>query len=394
MKIFRFCLGAIISIIGLSLTVAAQNINIGLFYKNQIKAVLFEPINGKFTITSEGNKVYDLNSDQVLYITIEGRMLRLKTIIKDIGLYERIVIESKPPTKWDLRLKRPIDSVHIFRLKPVDPDLPAQTYDEVLKVKVANDKLLLINDVEFDTYLAGVVEAESGPNALPEFYKAQACICRTYAVQNAQKHKGEDFQLCDDVDCQAFKGKNQKNPAIYQAVKSTHGMVIKDTDSTYINAVFSANCGGETTDAKDLWSVAKSYLIGQKDPHCVTERQATWIKKIPVTDWRAYFLSKKFNVTPSEPPNSFIFNQDNRKNDYLLKSGSIPFRILREDWKLRSAFFSVTTEDNYIVLKGRGYGHGVGMCQEGAMNMAKKGFLYDQIIKFYYRDVQLVKENF
>ena len=72
---------------------------------------------------------------------------------------------------------------------------------------------------------------------------------------------------------------------------------------------------------------------------------------------------------------------------------SIPFRKIRDDWKLRSSFFSVRVEGNYIILDGKGYGHGVGLCQEGAMEMALKGKTHQEIIDIYYQDIKIFHIN-
>jgi len=85
-----------------------------------------------------------------------------------------------------------------------------------------------------------------------------------------------------------------------------------------------------------------------------------------------------------ENPSIFNFHQDSRLTDYKIGSLKIPLRTIREDLNLRSTFFSVFAVGDSIILKGRGYGHGVGLCQEGAMEMAARGFNYKQIIDFYY----------
>ena len=97
---------------------------------------------------------------------------------------------------------------------------------------------------------------------------------------------------------------------------------------------------------------------------------------------------KRNRFTPGKNENiNYSFSQLTRQNDYSLGSFSIPFSKIRTDLRLKSAFFSVQQEGNNIILKGRGYGHGVGLCQEGAMVMASKGFKFREIIGFYYPDV-------
>jgi stage II sporulation protein D len=83
------------------------------------------------------------------------------------------------------------------------------------------------------------------------------------------------------------------------------------------------------------------------------------------------------------------FSQLSRAAVYRAGTFTLPLRQIRTDLNLRSSFFSLKVEGDSVILKGRGYGHGVGLCQEGAMVMASKGFDYKQIIDFYYTGVRI-----
>ena len=86
-------------------------------------------------------------------------------------------------------------------------------------------------------------------------------------------------------------------------------------------------------------------------------------------------------------PSVFSFLQEKRLTDYNTGTFVMPLTTIRSELNLRSTYFSVIMEGESIILRGRGYGHGVGLCQEGAMVMAEKGFSYNQIIGFYYSGV-------
>ncbi|NJO91263.1 MAG: hypothetical protein HC831_21595 [Chloroflexia bacterium] len=87
---------------------------------------------------------------------------------------------------------------------------------------------------------------------------------------------------------------------------------------------------------------------------------------------------------------SFTFSQPKRLKSYIINSQAIKLTAIRHGLKLRSTFFSIKPDGNNLILSGRGYGHGVGMCQEGAMNMAKKGHSFDKIIKYYYTGIKII----
>jgi stage II sporulation protein D len=85
------------------------------------------------------------------------------------------------------------------------------------------------------------------------------------------------------------------------------------------------------------------------------------------------------------------FSQNNGRSIYFIdKDLKIPLKVIRADFQLKSTFFSVEQVGENVIFKGKGYGHGVGLCQEGAMRMAKQKRSYKDILSFYYRDVHLV----
>jgi stage II sporulation protein D len=125
------------------------------------------------------------------------------------------------------------------------------------------------------------------------------------------------------------------------------------------------------------------------DPYCQNSRNALWEKKISLNDWMDFL--KKNGYSGSFADSTVLnFNQTSRVPDYRAGSFSMPLRTLRTGLNLRSSFFSVYSVGDSVLLKGRGYGHGVGLCQEGAIAMSLKGFTYHQIINFYFSGVLIM----
>ncbi|MDF1548818.1 MAG: hypothetical protein P1P88_13420, partial [Bacteroidales bacterium] len=106
-------------------------------------------------------------------------------------------------------------------------------------------------------------------------------------------------------------------------------------------------------------------------------------------EWQAFLKDKSINVSDTFAIDSIHFEQPVRQKYYLIDNKAINLTDIRFGLKLRSTFFNIVPEKDHLVFQGRGYGHGVGMCQEGAMNMAKKGHKYDEIIKYYYSGVKI-----
>ena len=199
------------------------------------------------------------------------------------------------------------------------------------------------------------------------------------------RHLQDRYNLCDNTHCQAFNGLSQDS-VINRAALETQGLVILAQDSTLIISAFHSNCGGETVTSKDVWLSNVPYQKKVIDPYCISSRNSKWEKRVSMNEWLG--LIKKLGYDGNtDDPSAFIFYQKSRQNDYKTGSFRVSLLTIRADLNLRSTFFSVLTDGDSIILKGRGYGHGVGLCQEGAMVMAGKGFNYLQIIDFYYSGV-------
>ncbi|MCC6836921.1 MAG: hypothetical protein IT234_00150, partial [Bacteroidia bacterium] len=139
-----------------------------------------------------------------------------------------------------------------------------------------------------------------------------------------------------------------------------------------------------------------SYLKSVKDTFCITQSHAKWQRSIPLEDWRSYLqLKHKYPVDDSLlMSNATTFTQPNGRQVYFIdKELRIPLKTIRADFQLKSTYFSVEQKGDMIVFNGKGYGHGVGLCQEGAMKMAKLNYSYKDILKFYYKDVNLVDQT-
>jgi stage II sporulation protein D len=257
-------------------------------------------------------------------------------------------------------------------------------YSGDLKCLADLNTMVFINITDTEEYIAGVVRAEGGPGKNLDYLKSQAVLTRTFMYRHMHRHAIDRYNLCDNTHCQAFDGISDDS-LIKRAVLETKDLVVLANDSTLIISAYHSNCGGETAEAEDVWLSGYPYLKKVNDPYCLNSRSAKWSKSIPLSEWESYLRKSGF-IVPS-PVLSYNFSQLTRMPDYKIGTFSLPFRKIRDDLYLRSSFFSVVKEGDSIVFKGRGYGHGVGLCQEGAKVMAEKGLGFSEIIKFYYTGV-------
>jgi stage II sporulation protein D len=263
-----------------------------------------------------------------------------------------------------------------------------KNYSGDLKCFSDMQTLLLINTCEIEQYIAGVVMAEGGSGKSKEYTKTQAIIARTYTYKYYEKHIIDGYNLCDDTHCQAYNGLINDS-LIFRDVLDTKGLVITTPDSLLIISAFHSNCGGETCPSEYAWTTVQPYLIRVLDPYCRNSRNSLWERKISIKQWMDFLQTNGFAGSLTSPK-IFTFDQPSRIPEYMAGTFSFPLRSLRTAFDLKSSFFSVSVDGDSLQLKGRGYGHGVGLCQEGAMNMALKGFTYQQIINFYYFGVLIL----
>ncbi len=283
----------------------------------------------------------------------------------------------------------------VFKIKTTSPHLKSRIYYGDLEVKVSNDIFTFINHVPLEKYLIGVIESESGNYQSKEYYKVQAIISRTYALKHKNKFLHEGFMLTDLVNCQVYFGKYYQNPKMEQAIEETQGLVLVDEDMQYITAAFYSNSGGQTENSENVWNKPMSYLKSRTDPFSIGKNNYKWTKTINKQKWLSY-LHQKFNY-PIDDSLSIAkvinFNQTNRKKYLAGWESHILLTDIRRDWRLKSTFFSIVDEGEHIVLKGKGFGHGVGLSQEGAMNMVDLGYSYLDVLHFYYLNVFLIEAS-
>lgn len=275
----------------------------------------------------------------------------------------------------------------------ISPTFTARQYEGDFEINAMKSALCVINLVDMETYLEGVIESECGVSQKYEYYKAQAIVSRTYAEKNNRKHISEGYQLCDKVHCQVYHHKRTSNTSIDSAVCHTRGQVLLLLNGDFAPTFFSANCGGQTCSPEQVWDEKIEGLNAFQDTFCIYTKQAKWTKSVPISDWISFVVDKyNFPIDDSLSLQLlYNYSQGERQAFYLHPGYGIPLRDLRERFKLKSTFFSAKKEGEFMVLKGRGFGHGVGLCQEGAMKMAKNGYTFDQIIEYYFPDFLISK---
>ncbi len=358
----------------------AQMIKIGLFADQHVRSVVFSDVNGSYNISINGTFLMHAAPGDIYYAYAKENKIHLSNRIKEIGSFPGMEL-------------RQTGDESTFQLKPVSPVLFSADYDGDLILTPDGNALQIINQVDLEKYVSAVIEAEGGSNAHPEYYKAQAILVRTYALKNMYRHGAENYNLCSGVHCQSYKGRSMLNKQIYESTFLTKGLVLADKDNNLITAPYHSNCGGMTSSADIAWQQNLPCLVSIRDPFCAAGKNHSWSKQISVERWKAYLRSKGIN-TGKLSINHYLLSNSGRVKTYTITKKGIPMRKIREDLNLKSAYFQIHQGiGNNLILSGKGFGHGVGLCQEGAMEMAKVGYTYPDILHFYFQRVLIVNHD-
>lgn len=292
-------------------------------------------------------------------------------------------------------------------------------------------KLAVANLVSETDLLSGLVPAEIYASAPMAALEAQAVAARGQLVSKVgTRHLGDPFLLCAAQHCQVYAGRALEHPRTSQAVRATQGWVaMRPAHGQLVDTVYSANCGGHTEDNEVVWpGAADPQLRGQPDlllasrfPRGIPESGLhDWLLSAPETYSRPPrdIPQEPYRWTTTVDP-TVIAGRSHvpaslgtvKRLDVLArgKSGRAThvrlhgpratfdlhgeLRIRRALGDLRSSLFIVDAPDRFgrFVLHGGGHGHGVGMCQHGAMGMARAGKDWKSILRHYYRGAELVE---
>lgn len=375
MKVY-FCLvrySVLILFVFYVASVSAQQLRIGVLRDHAVKRIAFSYNDGSYSVFADTSFFGTILPNEFVETISSGSKVKLKMGTVDLGDFSKVyLIQNNSNTSITLTSKT--------------PSVKQRKYKDDFEISSDGKALTIVNLVQTDNYLSGVVESEGGGGKHLEYYKVQAVLSRTYAFKYLGKHRKEGFDLCDRVHCQAYHSMMRFTPLIDSAVRQTSSVILTDSNFVLIDAYFHANCGGQTCEPQYIWNEKIDYLSSFKDTFCIYTKQAKWETRIKQDRWKS-FLVEKYNFPIEDSVCAsmiYTFEQEDRKAFYLHPVFGIPLRDLREEFNLKSTYFSCYPEDDMVVIKGRGFGHGVGMCQEGAMKMARSGYDYQQILKYYF----------
>jgi len=227
-------------------------------------------------------------------------------------------------------------------------------------------------DVPLEAYLAGVVASEIGTNAPRGALEAQAIVSRTLIALGRDRHPEGPWDLCDLTHCQSFRG-IPEGEAVLEAVRATRGQVLA-VDGLPVEAPFHSTCGGGTLPSQEVWGTSEPHLRGVDD----TRPDGTpWCSSSPHGEWTAAVAADGL-PDPAAEPDRFRTEVGRRHGWNLVKSNRFTATPLQ--WKGRTLW----------LVQGSGLGHGVGLCQHGAIARARGGATAMEILAAYYPGAEVI----
>lgn len=267
-------------------------------------------------------------------------------------------------------------------------EIGKRSYEGTLEVRSAEGRVQIINHVLLETYLASVVAAEMGPRFHAEALKAQAVAARSYAVYRILDRRKSHFDLGDDQFSQVYKGHGAAAARMAEIIAETHGQVLS-YEGRVLEGLFSSACGGSTRSATEAFGGKSAPpLVGVQCGHCDFAPVAEWTaEQKPEVLTQAIGLPGRLISIPEweRTPGGRLARARLQTSE---ASGWIASSRLRQALgkDARSALFTELKFDGRRVrAKGRGFGHGVGLCQYGAETLARgRGRLHTEICAFYF----------
>jgi stage II sporulation protein D len=279
--------------------------------------------------------------------------------------------------------------------RPVRVEDKLRAYRGVVELRRTEAGLAVVNEVDLEAYLYGVLKLEINPAWPAEAVKAQAVAARTLAVASLGRFAREGYDVRDTTDSQLYGGVTFEDPRATAAVDATRGLVLLHGGQPIL-AVYHADSGGRTESSEYVWGRAYPYLRGVEDPYVVGSPYERWTLSLPLGQLedllrRAGLPVREVRAVEvaeaSESGRALRVRFSGPEGAWELAGPRL--RALLGPDVLRSTLFTVRVEGAAVVFEGRGWGHGVGMSQWGARGMALRGLDFVRILQHYYTGVEV-----
>jgi stage II sporulation protein D len=293
-----------------------------------------------------------------------------------------------------------LDGVSYQRLSFAAPGavfINGKPYRGLAEVSFGAQGVLVVNELPLEDYLVGLINCEVSSSWPMESVKAQAVIARTYALYRKEQKKNSYYHLESSVLDQVYDGCLIEDSRAKRAVSETAGEVLT-YNGTIIQAFYHSNCGGKTETSENVWGLRLPYLQGVTCEYCLGASSGIWEQKLELKDMENKLRAAGFKVSGVTGIRPGSRNSRGRLKNIVVVSARADVSLAGDQFRkalgygvIKSTNFSVKVVDGVAVFNGAGNGHGVGLCQWGAKQRALNGFVYTEILSYYYPGTVLEK---
>lgn len=295
----------------------------------------------------------------------------------------------------------PVQGPVVIKAKgPAFIEIDKKPYRGTLHIYKQEGKMMLVNHVPLEDYLYGVVSKEVPASWPAAVLEAQAIAARTYALYTMVKRKTEPYDLYATVAAQVYAGKDSEQKSSRTAVDATKELVIS-YDNRIAYPLYHSNSGGMTASAEEVWGWPVPYLASKQDEFSIDMKGCQWGCSLAGNDLQKNFRDFRLSLPDLKDIVSLQRDRSGRiryltietRSQTVIFSGN-SFRLIAGPGNIKSSQFTVTRRGQTFNFEGRGFGHGAGMSQWGACQMALRGYRCEQILGFYYPGTKIVRVKY
>lgn len=378
-----------------TLPARAEEVQVRLFAYQPGDTLALRPIDGDFTLRVNDREISLSTADNIQLLAQNGHLL--------VQLNNRQFLTDLAENCSAECFSAVLCPNSHASLLAVSDQTRTRRYRGQFQLRVLDGKPAVINHIEFEDYLKGVIASEIEADAPAEALKAQAVVSRSYARSHLKRHAGDGYDFCDLTHCQIYQGFDAETEATNRAVAETKGEVLYFQGQP-LEALFCANCGGQTADPMELWAPNPA-LISVKDDACQNFPHFRWHYEIS-TEKLHGILQADTRTDPGELLRGVTVDQYGPSQRVMrvrivgdkskMVDGFTFWAVLAAalKWgKIKSTRFEIQQTANGYLFIGQGFGHGLGLCQSGARSRAERGDSYRQILQHYFPRADLRTEN-
>jgi stage II sporulation protein D len=285
------------------------------------------------------------------------------------------------------------------------PSLPGPPSPETIRIQVVEGGVEVVRRLPLDDYVAAAALSEFTPAAgdpavVEAMFEVQAIIARTYAAAHAGRHAVEGFDLCSTTHCQLYEpgrlAVSRWAPQVRQAVLRTAGVIVAYKGMP-ADAVYHADCGGQTSAASDVWGgPGEPYLLSDRDDGPARDAHKAWEYAVDERALeRTLAADPRTRAVRGVRSIDVLARDDAGRAERVLVHGAANVELRGTDLRallaaafgprsIRSTMFGIERTAKGFIFSGKGFGHGVGLCQVGALARVARGDAPAQVLQHYY----------